>query len=332
MYQEAEYTGDDSPYRSSAMRFAYHVDGKSLSPYLVSIGNNILQKAKGDAHYRSYLQSALNFEKIKNKNATQFEKFETTVSEARRALSAQTSNEDHTAAISKLKRSLNTLPVYNDAEFKDCWMRIYQLSHRGILQHYMYSNAEYTSLSKTDKALVYGYILKKDMDECDLLASAKANSDKENLSGITREVRHEIARHESILQKIEKQRKEEEERQRQKRLAEERARQERIQREQAQKRWNDDSWLDGKWNLVTQLGVTTIYIDTDRQTVKQYTKLFSSNPFQPAHLDYSGRYSISNGTANGVNCKIISFDITQIIAYPDNGKLMDQGGYYFQRR
>lgn len=338
MYQETEYTGEDSPYSSNAMRFAYHADGNSLSSSLVSIGNDILQKAKGDAHYKSYQQSALNFEKVKNKNATQLEKFETAVSEAEMALSAQKSNEDHTAAISKLNRNFNEIPEYNDAEFKNCWMHIYQISHRGILQHYMNSNAEYTRLSDTNKALVYGYILKKDTEECDLLASAKVDSDKENLSDIKRGIRREISRRETILQEIEKRRKAEEERQRQKRLAEERARQERIQREQAQQRWNDPtcSWLEdreygGSWKLETPYGEASLYFDTENQIVKMYFKPYNNNPLKRSNLEYQGRYSISDDIVNGVNCKIIHFGNTVIVAYPDSGKLRDWNGDYFHR-
>lgn len=338
LYQEAEYTGYDSPYPPNAMQFAYHADGSALSSSLVRIGNNILQKVKSDQNYKSYQQSAVNFEKGKNKNAVLLEKFETAVSEVGRAFSAQNSSDDHTDAISKMRGNLNKLPEYNDAEFQNCWQHIYQLSHRGILQHYMNSNAEYKSLSNTNKALVYGYILKKDLDECELLASAKVNSDKENLSGLKSNIRREISRRESILQEIEKRRKAEEEKQRQKRLAEERARQERIAREQAQQRWNDPtcSWLEDKtygsgWKLETAYGVTSLYFDTDKQTVKQYFMPYKNNPLKKSNLVYQGRYSISDGVYNGVNCKFIDFEGTRIIAYPDRGKLRDLSGEYFHR-
>lgn len=327
LYQEADYTSVDSPYPSSAKRFAYHANGKPLSSSLVKIGDNILQKAKSDEHYKSYQQSAVNFEKGKNKNAVLLVQVENTVSDVKNVVSAQKSSEDHADVINKMEGYLNMLPEYNETEFQDCWIHIYQLSHRGLLQHYMNSDAEYNGLSNNDKALAYGYILKKNLDECDLLASAKVNSDKKDLSGLIRSIRHEISRRQSILKAIEKERKAEVDRLR-------KAERERIAREQAQQRRNDPtcSWLEGHWLLInpTYGYAPNLYFSTDRQRVKYH--LIKIGDISYHRPDYDGPYTIDDGEGRYSGYKVIHFGDTFILANPETGRLYDGDGNPFEKK
>lgn len=330
-YREAEYNNDDSAYPAKALRFAYPANGRSVSLSIATIGNKIYQKVVADKNYKTPLTSAIKFETAASNDVAHHDAFEKAVSESESAYKRIKSTDSHNAVVESMTSQLNTLSPYNTDGFKDYWKRIFQLSHRGIIQHYMSTDTDYKGLSSTNKALVYGYILKKDISNCGNLAREKVHYESAALSSIKGKLKSEIAMRKAEIEKIEQRRRAEEERRRQKRQAEERARQERIEREQAQRRWNDDSWMDGKWALTGVMPgwATIVYIDTERRTVKQYTRRLGDLSYP--RPDYSGRYSIQNGTYNGINCKIIDYDVTRLIVFPGEGKIMDVSGYYLSR-
>lgn len=329
VYREAEYNNDDSTYPTEALRFAYPANGRSVSSSLATIGNRIHQKVVADKNYKTPLASAVKFEKEASKDNVKHDAFEKAISESESAYKRIKSTDSHNAVVESLTSQLNTLSPYNTDGFKDYWKKIFQLSHRGIIQHYMSTDADYKGLSSKNKELVYGYILKCDVYKCRSLAEEKVRYESAALSSVKGKLQSEIATRKAELQKIEQRRRAEEERRLKKRKAEERARQERIEREQAQQRWNDDSWMDGRWVLTGTAGwVTTVYIDTQSRTIKQYTRQLGDRSFPKP--DYSGRYTIQNGTCNGVNCKVIDYE-NRIVAFPSEGRLMDVGGSYYSR-
>lgn len=331
VYCETEYNNDDSAYPAKALRFAYPANERRVSPSIATIGDRVYQKVVADKNYKTALASAVKFETTASNDAVHHGAFEKAVSESESAYKRIKSTDSHNAVLEKMTSQLNTLSPYSTDGFKDYWKKIFQLSHRGIIQHYMSTDADYKGLSSTNKALVYGYILKKDISGCRKLAEEKAHYESAALSSVKGKLQSEIATRKAEIQKIEQRRRAEEERLRKKRQAEERARQERIEREQAQRRWNDDSWMDGKWALtgVVPGWATTVYIDTESRTVKQYTRRLGDLSYP--RPDYSGRYSIQNGTYNGINCKIIDYDVTRLIVFPGEGRIMDVSGYYFSR-
>lgn len=331
IYKEAEYKAPDSQYPVQALEFAYLPNNITMPSSLTNIGNRVFQQAKADNNYKTALSSAVDYEKDMNSSFKENGQLESKIADGKQVLQSTKSSNDHKSVANRLSNSYDALSKFSPNNSKDSWKRVYQLSHRGIIQHYMNLDADYRRLNGKDKALVYGYILNKDVEECNSLAEAKVREDENERSSVMSSLRREISSRESILAKIEQQKKAEEEKLRKQREAEEREKQAKIQREQAQRRWNDDSWMDGKWNLRTPYGISTIYIDTASQRIKHYMKLYSDNPLRPADCIYNGRYIINTGTADGKNCRVLDFGDTMIIAYPDNGKLRDLDGGYFIR-
>lgn len=331
IYRETVYDNEDPTYPAQALQFAYDGRGR-VSSSIANAGNRIHQKVVADSSYNTYLASATKYEHTMNNSlfTVGYYVIEKDIAESENEYQKYKSSSNHSTVINKLTERLEAShPSYNTATFKDYWKRVYQLSHRGIIQYYMIADADYKRLSDMDKAFLYGYLLKKDIPECNKLAEEKMKNDSVALSSIREKMRAEIAYRKLALQRIEERKKAEEERRRREREAEERARQERIEREKARQRWNDDSWMDGRWNLrgVLPGWSCTVYIDTDRQTIKMYTRQIGD--FSYPKPDYNGRYTMETRTYRGRRCKYMSFGDTFIIVLPDEGKLVDDGDYYW---
>lgn len=334
MYMESEFQAADSRYPAQTLLFAYNSNNKRISPSLALIGNRIFNQVTADSEYKTALSTAVDYEKNKDISFAEYEKFAPAVSKSKDFLKTIKSSKEHQSVIDQLSSSRDALSGITPKNFWESWKRVYQLSHRGIIQHYMALDADYQGLSVQNKALVYGYLLKMDISNCGNLAYEKLNAETEMQSSILKELGDEIASRESILKKIQQQKKAEEERLRKKREAEERARQEQIDREEAQRRWANDSWLGGAygWALETQYGEVFVYINTNNQTIIQRFMPYNNNPRKESQVQYSGRYVIQSGTYRGVNCKFLSYNRgTTLIVYPDNAKLSDVNGRYFHR-
>lgn len=331
MYQESDFQNNDSPYPARPMRFAYHANGQSLSPSLLGIGNKIHQISSTDTQYQVVLQSAEDEEKRVNQVGVMHDNYRSKCSECEGYLESSKKSENHNEVISMLTSLNSDLSQYKGVDFRDFWKKAFQLSHRGIFQHYLNSDFECKDLNLTDKALVYGYILKKDITECDRLANMQAQADIDAINGIESKINKEISRRKSILEQIEQRKKAEAEKLRKQREAELRARLEREAREQAQLRWSDPncSWIDGHWFYNFGSSSVNIYIDTDRHTLKKYTsKLFDLRPI----LEYSGRYTIEDGRDQYKGYKVIFFGDTYVLADPDTGRLCDDLGKPFEKK
>lgn len=353
VYREAEYQNGDATYPNETLQFAYPANGDSVSSSIAKIADRIHQKVTADSKYNTYLASAVEFVNVREKRSVdslRHTDLEKAMAESERA--CKESATDSTTAepveasadetltkkemVEELTKRVNALSAFSPNDFKYYWQRIYQLSHRGIIQHYMSADADYRGLSATNKALVYGDILKKDIPGCEKLAESDVNRESEAFNSVRRKLLGKIASTKSELKEIERRKKAEEERLRRQREAEERARRraaeaewEREKQRLAQQRWADDSWLDGRWNLTGDVSgwAATVCIDTRSKTVRQYTRRLGD--FSYPKPDYSGRYTISTGTNNGVRCKVIDYGYTRLIAYPDTGTLYDLDGYRF---
>lgn len=327
VYSEYLYQPSDSPYPVSSRSFAYKANNASLPASLQKLTDKLVKMAWSDSQYNTPLPSADEYLSRITNEVSRYNDYKAALDNLQKQLTPQQASGNHEEAINNLNKLNNALSDYRNINFSEYWRRVFQLSHRGILQHYIDMDSDYKNLSSRNKALVYGAILKADFQKCDELVAEMVSRDQKAVSDLSNGITRAINQHKSAIEAIERQKRAEAEKLRKQREAEERAKQERIQREKAEKRWASDSWLNGKWGFKGPFGVTTIYIDTAKQTVKQYTKLNSSNPFSPAALDYSGPYRIYTEDA----LRVITFGATMIYADPDNGKLFDLDGGYFTR-
>lgn len=341
MYKEANYRCIDSPYPCSSMQFAYYANHKQLSSSLKGMGDRICMKAQADPAYRSCLPSTREFEAQNDTFMVERTKFQRMLDDSRNLLSSIKSSNSHSSAASEGHRQVNALSACNTSYFNEYWKRAYQLSHRNILQHYMTTDSRYKGLSSNNKALLYGYILHKDIDNCEMLAQEAIKQDNATIFDLKAQISKEVIRHEKIQAEIDRREAIEREKERQ-RLEAERKRREAERREQlrreeqeaARRRWNGDSWMNGHWLIRTQLGTINLYVDTKNQKIKVWNTLYSSG--RPEKL-YDGRYtlyqdagSVYGSKWNGF--KALSYPGTVIFADPDAGKLYEPGVGYYESR
>lgn len=169
-YVESSYDCNDSPYPIASMTFAYNVAGKGIPENLAKLGDKIHNDVKSDSHYQEMLPSAI---KLVDNGDTKRAGLETALSKANN-LSFNV-NGSHANAIKQIKEIQGELSEYKKVDLSENFKRDYQLSHRGIIQHHVNNSIEFKGLNKTEQELVYGYILKKDIESCEKLAKAKVN-------------------------------------------------------------------------------------------------------------------------------------------------------------
>ena len=334
VYKETHYSCTDSPYPCSDMQFAYYANHKSLLPTLKQMGDRICTKAQADSVYNSFFPSTDEFEMQNDTFMVERKKYYKTLDDSRNLLSSIKISNNHSEAAFNGHQQIAALSACKTSYFTEYWKRVYQLSHRSILQHYMTTDSRYRGLSSTNKALLYGYILKKDIDNCEALAKEAAEHDKATIAGLQAKINKEVSRHEEIQAEIKRREAAEREKERQRKEAERQEQLRREEQEAARQRWNDDSWMNGHWLLRTQFGTINLYIDTKNQKIKVYGTLFSSS--RP-ELMYSGSYRLYNDAGavygskwNGY--KALHFKDTTIFADPDAGTLYDpEVGYYESR-
>lgn len=322
-YREGEYQNDNPKYSATAMQFAYYANGNRLPVSLVFTGNRILQLAKNDSLYKNYLQSAELFEKENNNIGILYDKCIDYFNEGKNYLQSSKSSDNHNVIIEKITSLYQKSPQYNEEDFSDYWMKIYQLSHRGILQHYMNSDAKCKEMNLKNKSLLYGYLLRSDIPECKLLAMRKVEALNDSIAFLKSKFNKEISHRKTILQEIERRKKEEAERIKRQREAEEREIQERIERKQAQQRRNDVNchWINGHWKRLWNNVMIHLYIDTQKQNIKVYYRgIWDLSYPKP---EYSGPYLIENGTGKYRGYKVLVFGKLALFADPGTGEIYD---------
>lgn len=330
MYKEAEYRCIDSPYPCSSMQFAYYANHKQLSSFLTGMGDRICMKAQADSAYRFCLPSTREFEAQNDTFMVERTEFQRMLDDSRNLLSSIKSSNSHSTAASEGHRQVKVLSAYNTSYFNEYWKRAYQLSHRNILQHYMTTDSRYKDLSNNNKALLYGYILHKDIDNCKMLAKEAIKQDSATIIDLKAQISKEVIRHEKIQVEIDRREAIEREKERQRLETERRAQ----EQEAAQRRWYDDSWMNGHWNLRTRYGTINLYVDTKNQKIKEYHTLYSS-PLRPEKI-YEGRYtlyqdagSVYGSDYNGY--KALSYSGSFYLADPNAGKFYAPGVGYFRK-
>ncbi len=174
-YKESDYAALDSPYSVSSMRFSYHADGHTIESNLQNMGNRVFNNVLRDKNYKNCLQSAVDYENQWGENKEQRNEYDAAIKVASNYSPKANNNRKQTA---QETRSILSKLENVSIDFSDYWKRIFQLSHRGIIQHYLSADVTYTTLSSKEKALVYGYILDKDASECTKLGTVKAENEK----------------------------------------------------------------------------------------------------------------------------------------------------------
>ncbi|WP_407404229.1 hypothetical protein [Sodaliphilus sp.] len=251
-YVESSYDCNDSPYPIVSMPFAYNVAGKGIPENLAKLGDKIHNDVKSDSHYQEMLPSAISLVESKS---TERDNFNHAVAKASSV--KYDSQLGYKNAVSNLDALLSELSRY---DFKENYEKAYQLSHRGIIQHYVNNSSEFKGLSTKDKELVYGQILKADHADCINLAESCVKKDEQEISTLKKAVttvknKYEEAEKARLLtekkKRIEEEKKriEEEKREQARKDAEARKKQE----EQAQKRMKDLSWIKGCWLSETDI-------------------------------------------------------------------------------
>ena len=255
-FQESNYSNPDSPYPATSTRFSYYADGRSLPDNLNMIGNRIFNNVKSDNHYKTHLQSAQDYEDQNGSDKKLREEYIGYLSDVSKLTNSSSSN--HQSMVSQANSLIEGLTKFQEDKqknnFNSYWKRIFQLSHRGIIQHHMNADLDYRNLNNKDKELVYGYILKQDEKKCEELANDVSLSELSVLSGTLSSIRSVKNKHSNLLNEEIKKEKErqyalERERQakqqRERQIAEEKAREEARQREEMRRQ--DLSWLRGTW-------------------------------------------------------------------------------------
>lgn len=329
IYKEARYVCNDSPYPiTQHMQFAYYAgDRNKLSSSMVQTGNRIFDEVQEDTCFVIYLPSAEQFvidnDTFKTYRATYLE----TIKNCSDVLKSMRSSSNHKSAIDNGREQLKKLSVCAKYNFNDYWKRIYQLSHRGILQHYMTSYSGYNGLSSIDKSLLYGYLLKEDNAKCTELASISVSKENKTINGLRTGIEYEVSRHKNILEENDRREKAERERQYRENVRRNAELFEQREREAKQRRWNDDSWVHGSWCQESSAGTVSFNIDARDQTI--VVKMRAKNSIK-SYTIYNGSYYMYDGSratfSDHNSCggyRVIKFANSKgyILANPNDGHL-----------
>lgn len=271
-YIESPYDSSDSPYPVTSMRFSYYANNRDLSGRLKNIGNSIYKKISSDSYFHNYLSSAVEYEHKNGDCYEQRKEYEKAIADA--AKMEFSSKDKHSKAISESDLILDKLSkhIAQESQTSNCdyWTRIFQLSHRGIIQHYANSAVEYNRLGQKSKELVYGYLLEKDIVQCADLAKQQVANEESYVQELQANVTKIKDKHQSLLNEEILKIKEEIQKEKERQLAQQRKAQEEARRERLNRMMTDLSCTRGTW--LSETNMLTVF----RGGTQQYRVTISS--------------------------------------------------------